>query len=179
VAERPIRLFGDPILRSPADPLDPVSDRARVLVQDLVDTVKVPGRAGVAANQIGVGFQAFSYNIEGTVGYLINPVLVSVSGEPEEMSEGCLSVPGLSFLRRRYPTATARGFLLDGSEILVNGEGLLAQALQHEVDHLNGVLYMEGLEPERKRDALKQIRASEWFQPVSGGGEARTSPGLH
>lgn len=165
MAERPIRLFGDPILRSPTDPLDPVGDRAKALIRDLIDTVKIPGRAGVAANQIGVSFQAFSYNIDGVVGYLINPTLVSVSGEPEEMAEGCLSVPGRSFPRRRYPIATVRGFLLDGTEIEVAGEGLLAQALQHEIDHLNGVLYIEGLEPEIKREALKQVRAADWFQP--------------
>jgi peptide deformylase len=165
VAERPIRLFGDPILRSPTDAIDPVGDRAKALVQDLIDTVKIPGRAGVAANQIGVSFRAFSYNIEGVVGYLINPTLVSVSGDPEEMTEGCLSVPGFSFPRRRWPIAIARGFLLDGTEIEVRGEGLLAQALQHEVDHLDGVLYIEGLEPDIKREALKQVRASAWFQP--------------
>jgi peptide deformylase len=163
MALRPIRLFGDPILRSPTDPIDPTSERAKALVNDLIDTVKLPGRAGVAANQIGVGFRVFVYNIDGTIGYLINPELVSVSGEPEEITEGCLSIPDFSFPRSRYPRAVARGFQLDGSEIEISGEGLLAQALQHEVDHLNGILYVEGLNPEIKRDALKQIRASDWF----------------
>lgn len=163
MAVRPIRFFGDPVLRSPTDPIEPTSERARSLVEDLIDTVKLPGRAGVAANQIGVGFRAFSYNIDGTVGYLINPTLTAVSGEPELMSEGCLSVPDFSFPRLRYPHATARGFLLDGSEIEVSGEGLLAQALQHEMDHLDGILYIEGLEPEVKRGALKEIRQAPWF----------------
>lgn len=164
MAVRPIRFFGDPILRSPTDPVDPTSARARALVDDLIDTVKLPGRAGVAANQIGVGFRVFSYNIDGTIGYLINPTMVSVSGEQELMSEGCLSVPDFSFPRLRYPHATARGFQLDGSEIEVSGEGLLSQALQHELDHLNGVLYVEGLEPDTKREALKSIRGSDWFR---------------
>jgi peptide deformylase len=164
VAERPIRLFGDPILLSPSDPIDPTSDRAQAIVADLVDTVKLPGRAGVAANQIGVSFRIFSYNIDGSIGYLINPTLVSVSGEPELMTEGCLSVPGFNNPRLRNPLATARGFQLDGTEVEVSGEGLLAQALQHEVDHLDGVLYIQGLEPEVKREALRAIRDSEWFQ---------------
>ena len=163
MAVRPIRLFGDPILRSPTDPIDPTSERARAIVDDLIDTVKLPGRAGVAANQIGIGFRVFVYNIDGAIGYLINPRMVEVSGEPELMTEGCLSVPDFSFPRLRYPQATARGFQTDGSEIEVSGEGLLAQALQHELDHLDGVLYVEGLEPELKRDALRQIRDAEWF----------------
>jgi peptide deformylase len=161
---RPIRFFGDPILRSPCDPIEPSSERAKLLVDDLIDTVKEPGRAGVAANQIGVGLRAFSYNVDGEVGYVLNPVLESVDGEPELVDEGCLSVPGLSYPRRRYPRATVRGVLLDGSEVTLSGEGLMAQALQHECDHLDGHLYIEGLEPDTKREAMAAIRESEWFQ---------------
>jgi len=161
---RPIRFFGDPILRSPCDPIEPSSVRAKLLVDDLIDTVKEPGRAGVAANQIGVGLRAFSYNVDGEVGYVLNPVLESVDGEPELVDEGCLSVPGLSYPRRRYPRATVRGVLLDGSEVTLSGDGLMAQALQHECDHLDGHLYIEGLEPDTKREAMAEIRESEWFQ---------------
>jgi peptide deformylase len=164
VAVRPIRVFGDPILRSPTDPIEPTGERAQTIVADLIDTVKLPGRAGVAANQIGVGFRIFVYNIDGAIGYLINPTMVSVSGEPELMTEGCLSVPDFSFPRRRYPRATARGYLLDGSEIEVSGEGLLAQALQHELDHLDGVLYVEGLDPDVKAEAFRRIRDADWFR---------------
>jgi len=163
VAVRPIRLFGDPILKSRTDPLDIPSTRAEDLVADLLDTVRLPGRAGVAANQIGVGLQAFSYNIDGDVGYLLNPHLVRVWGEPEDMTEGCLSVPGLSFPRVRYPSALARGFTLSGEEIEVEGHGLMAQAIQHELEHLQGILYFEGLAPEHKKKALQDIRSSEWF----------------
>lgn len=161
---RPIRFFGDPILRSPCDPIDPSSERARLLVADLIDTVKEPGRAGVAANQIGVGLRAFSYNVDGEVGYVLNPILESVEGEPELVDEGCLSVPGLSYPRRRYPRATVKGVLLDGSDVTLSGEGLMAQALQHECDHLDGHLYIEGLEPDTKREAMAAIRESDWFQ---------------
>lgn len=150
-------------MRSSCDVVDPSSETAKNLVADLIDTVKEPGRAGVAANQIGVGLRAFSYNVDGDVGYVLNPVLESVEGEPELVDEGCLSVPGLSYPRRRYPKATVSGVLLDGSAITLSGEGLLAQALQHECDHLEGHLYIEGLEPEVKREAMAAIRESEWF----------------
>jgi len=163
MAVRPIRLFGDPILRSPCDRVDPSSERAATLVADLIDTVQEPGRAGVAANQIGVGLRAFSYNVDGEVGYVLNPVLESVEGEAELVDEGCLSVPDLSFPRRRYPKATVSGVLLDGTPVTLSGEGLMAQALQHECDHLDGHLYIEGLEPETKREAMAAIRESEWF----------------
>lgn len=163
MAVRAIRLFGDPILKSPTEPAEVSSERAAQLVADLVDTVKLPGRAGVAANQIGVGLSAFSYNIDGVVGYLLNPTLVRVWGEPEEMSEGCLSVPGLTFPRLRHPFALVTGSTLEGDIVEVEGEGLMAQAIQHEMDHLRGVLYFEGLSPEHKKNALRAIRDSEWF----------------
>lgn len=163
MAVRSIRLFGDPILRSRTDVIDPRSATAAGLVSDLLDTVKLPGRAGVAANQIGVGLSAFSYNIDGTVGYLLNPTLLEVWGEPEPLPEGCLSVPGLTYPRPRHPFARASGFTLEGEEIEVEGEGLMAQAIQHEIDHLAGIIYFEGLAPEHKKDALRAIRESDWF----------------
>ncbi len=133
------------------------------LVDDLLDTVRLPGRAGVAAPQIGVNLRAFSYNVNGDVGYMLNPELVDVSGEPELVDEGCLSVPGFYFQRLRYPWARATGFALDGSVVELEGDGLIAQALQHEIDHLDGKLFIEGLDKERKREAMRLIRQSEWF----------------
>jgi peptide deformylase len=163
MAVRAIRLFGDPILKSSTEPADIGSERTANLVADLIDTVKLPGRAGVAANQIGVGVSAFSYNIDGVVGCLLNPTLVRVWGEPEEMSEGCLSVPGLTYPRVRHPFALVQGTTLEGEVVEVEGQGLMAQAIQHELDHLRGVLYFEGLAPEHKKHALTAIRESEWF----------------
>jgi len=160
---REIRLFGDPVLRSACDPVVIGDPRAAALVEDLIETVKLPGRAGVAANQIGVGLRAFSYNIDGEIGYIINPVLVEVSGEPELVDEGCLSVPGFYFLRRRYPFARVTGVDIDGEPIELSGEGLMAQALQHETDHLDGHLYIEGLEPDAKREAMRSIRQAPWY----------------
>lgn len=137
--------------------------KAEALVHDLIDTTSLPGRAGVAANQIGVDQRVFAYNVEGEIGYLINPEIVSVEGEPELIDEGCLSVPGLWQKVMRHPVATAKGSLLDGTEIEIRGEGLLAQALQHEVDHLDGYLYLDRLSLEERKLALKELRQQSWF----------------
>ncbi|MCJ1715329.1 peptide deformylase [Microbacterium sp. M1A1_1b] len=163
---RPIRLFGDPVLRSPADPIAPAalgSPGIRDLVQDLIDTVREPGRAGVAAPQIGVGLRAFSYNVDGEVGYVLNPEVVEVGGEPELMDEGCLSVPGLAYPTSRHPYAKVRGVDVDGNPVEVEGTGLMAEALQHEVDHLDGTVYVMTLAPETRRQALRDIREQDWF----------------
>lgn len=159
---RDIRLFGDPVLKSPCQPVVDLV-RAKNLIQDLIDTTSEPGRAGVAANQIGVGLRAFSYNVEGVVGYLINPKIIKLEGEPVLLEEGCLSVPGLWHKVLRHPIATASGFQLDGSEIEIRGEGLLAQALQHEVDHLDGYLYLDRLSAEERRLAFRALREQPWF----------------
>ncbi|GGA55662.1 hypothetical protein GCM10011490_01880 [Pseudoclavibacter endophyticus] len=121
------------------------------------------GRAGVAAPQIGVGLAVFSYNIDGEVGYLINPVLESAWGEQREIDEGCLSVPGIWAKAPRYEFARARGIDLEGAEVVLEGEGLMAQMLQHETDHLRGVVYLDVLSKEQRRMALKQVRESDWF----------------
>jgi peptide deformylase len=163
MTERQIRLFGDPVLRSACDLIVPGDPRVGGLIEDLLETVEVPGRAGLAANQIGVGLRAFSYNIDGDIGYVINPVLAEVSGEPELVDEGCLSVPGFYFPRRRYPFARVTGIDLDGNPIELEGGGVLAQALQHETDHLDGHLYIEGLDPEIKREAMRAIRQADWY----------------
>lgn len=163
MAVRPIRLFGDPVLRAPSAPIDTIDDGVRALVQDLLDTVELPGRAGVAAPQIGVGLRAFSYNIDGDIGYILNPEIVEVSGDPAPTAEGCLSVPGLWHEALRHPYAKVRGIDLDGEEIVLEGEGLLAQALQHETDHLEGMLFIQRLSPEDRRTAMREIRESDWF----------------
>ncbi|MFF8188638.1 peptide deformylase [Microbacterium sp. NPDC016588] len=160
---RPIRLFGDPVLRAPSAPIETIDDGIRALVRDLVDTVEPPGRAGVAAPQIGVGLRAFSYNIDGDIGYVLNPVLVETRGEPELVGEGCLSVPGIWHEALRYPWSKVVGIDLEGDEVVLEGEGLLAQALQHETDHLDGKLYLSRLPAESRREAMRQIRESDWF----------------
>lgn len=161
--ERQIRLFGDPVLKTVSDPIVSIDDRVRGLVDDLLDSVQLPGRAGVAASQIGVNLRAFSYNVDDEVGYIINPEIVEVSGEPELVDEGCLSVPGLWYPTMRHPFARVRGIDLDGAPLELSGTGVMAQALQHETDHLNGLLYIDRLDKENRRAAMKEIRESDWF----------------
>ncbi|OJX62074.1 MAG: peptide deformylase [Micrococcales bacterium 73-13] len=161
---RDIRLFGDPVLRSACDPVRIGAAGNAGLVEDLLDSVRLPGRAGVAANQIGVGLRAFSWNVDGEVGYVLNPVLVETRGEPEPVDEGCLSVPGVGFPRLRRPWARVEGVDLTGEPVVLEGDGLMAQMLQHECDHLDGHLYIEGLAPEVKRAAMREIRAQDWYR---------------
>lgn len=161
--ERPIRLFGDPVLKTVSTPVEQVDDRVRSLVADLLDSVRLPGRAGVAASQIGVNVRAFSYNVDGEVGYILNPEIVEVTGDLELVDEGCLSVPGLWHKTPRHPFARVRGIDLEGNEIELSGTGLMAQALQHETDHLDGILYLDRLEKDERRAAMKEVRESDWF----------------
>jgi peptide deformylase len=163
VTERQIRLFGDPVLKTVSDPIRAIDAGVRGLVEDLIDSVLPPGRAGVAAPQIGVNLRAFSYNVDGEVGYIINPEIAELSGEPELVDEGCLSVPGLWFPTMRYPFARVTGTDLDGKPVELSGTGVMAQALQHETDHLNGTLYLDRLDKESRREAMKQVRESDWF----------------
>ena len=163
MAERPIRVFGDPVLKTPTERIREVDETVRSLVADLLDTVAIPGRAGVAATQIGVGLSVFSFNIDGDIGYVINPAVEELSGDVVLLEEGCLSVPGLWFPTPRYEYARVTGTALDGKTIVVEGTGLMAQALQHETDHLDGLLYLNRLEPETRREAMRQVRESDWF----------------
>ena len=163
MAFRPIRRFGDPVLRTKAEPITVFDDKLRALVTDLLDTVDAPGHAGIAAPQIGVSAQAFSYNVDGEIGYVLNPELVHLSEEQQEGQEGCLSVPGLGFDTRRAQHATVHGVDLRNEPVTVSGDGLMARCLQHETDHLNGMVYIQRLEPEHRREALRQIRATDWF----------------
>ncbi|AYY13290.1 peptide deformylase [Actinobacteria bacterium YIM 96077] len=159
---REIRLYGDPVLRTVTDEVKEFGEWSHALAEDLLDTLDVPGRAGVAAPQIGVPYRAFSYGIEGERGVIFNPVLVKTSGE-QGGEEGCLSVPGLWFPTQRAAYAAVEGVDADGEPIRVEGEGELARCLLHEVDHLDGIVYIHRLEPSTRRGAMKEIRRSAWF----------------
>jgi peptide deformylase len=163
MAVREIRLFGDPVLKSSCDAITNFDEHTAALVSDLIETTKLPGRAGVAAPQIGVSLRAFSYHINGVVGYVLNPVLVETSGAKQLVEEGCLSVPGLWHMTPRFEHARVTGVDVDGNAIEVSGSGLLAQVLQHESDHLDGLLYLDRLEPEERKLAMKALRATDWF----------------
>ncbi len=159
MAIRDIRIIGDPVLRTPCDWIVDIDDRVASLVDDLLETVDMDGRAGLAANQIGVGLRAFSWNIEGEIGYVLNPKLVEVSAEEiQDGDEGCLSVPELWYPTERAWYAKVEGIDLDGKDVIVEGEGLMARCLQHETDHLEGKLYIDRLDRGTRKQALREIR---------------------
>lgn len=154
---REIRVVPDPVLRTPCDSITEITPAVRRLVQDLLDTVNDPGRAGLSANQIGVSLRAFSYNIDGTIGYVLNPVMEERSGE-QYGDEGCLSVPGLWYKTRRSDYARVRGVDLDGKPVVLEGRGIMGRMLQHECDHLDGHVYLDRLERDERREALRHMR---------------------
>jgi len=171
---RDIRLFGDPVLRTPAEPVTDFDLELRNLVKDLTETmIDAPG-VGLAAPQIGVGLRVFVYHVDDDEpGHLVNPVL-KLEGEPEEDDEGCLSLPGLQFPTPRAPRAIATGFNMHGDPVTVEGTELLARCVQHETDHLDGILFIDRLDPRQRKLAMKAIREAEWSGlPVP---EVRVSP---
>ena len=162
MAIRPIRLFGDPVLRKPAVEVVDFDRELRRLVADLTDTMFAAGGAGLAAPQIGVGLRVFTWFVDGEVGHLVNPEVAPMGEETEQGPEGCLSIPGFTFDCRRHLHVAATGFDLHGEPVRVEGSHLLARAVQHEVDHLDGVLFVDRLDPAARDAALAAIAEAEW-----------------
>ncbi|SDJ25186.1 peptide deformylase [Frankineae bacterium MT45] len=158
-----IRLFGDPVLRTPAAPVTVFDKELRRLVTDLTETMNDAPGAGLAAPQIGVGLRVFTYNVgEDQHGHLINPVLHFPSDEEQAGPEGCLSIPELSFDCRRKLHVVAHGQNEYGDPITIEGSQLLARCVQHETDHLDGVLFVDRLDKATRKEAMKAIREAEW-----------------
>jgi len=162
VAIRPIRLFGDPVLRRRAIEVVDFDGELRQLVADLTDTMLDAPGAGLAAPQIGVGLRVFTWYVDGEVGHLINPRL-DLSKELQDGPEGCLSLPELTYDCIRALSVVASGFNMYGDPVRIEGSELLARAIQHETDHLDGVLFIDRLDPDARKAAMKEIRESEWF----------------
>lgn len=163
MAMRELRYFGDPVLKTACDPVTRFDKATQSLVTDLLDTVSAPGRAGLAAPQIGVSLRAFSYNVDDDFGYVLNPKIVEASDEQHHIEEGCLSVPELQFPTERAKRVVVRGVDMRNEPVTVQGEDVLAQCLQHETDHLDGLLYLDRLATDQKREALRQARQTNWF----------------
>jgi peptide deformylase len=166
MAVREIRLYGDPVLRTVADPVESFGDLTQALAADLLDTLELPGRAGVAAPQIGVPVRAFSYGVDTARGVVFNPVIAELDGT-QTGDEGCLSVPGLWFPTTRADHAVVEGRDAEGRPVRVEGTGELARALQHEIDHLDGIVYLHRLDRESRRAAMRAVRESDWFITAS------------
>lgn len=166
---RPLRLLGDPVLRTPCDPVARFDASLARLVTDLLDTVAEPGRAGLAANQIGSVLAVFSYNVDGGVGYVINPVLAETSGE-QVGYEACLSLPGVSADRRRAAHAVVTGVDLRQDPVTLVGDGEFARVLQHECDHLAGELYIDKLTKHERNAVLRELRRGDLSRSSSDAG---------
>jgi peptide deformylase len=161
VPVKPIRLFGDPVLRTPAQPITDFDAELRRLVKDLEDTMMSAPGAGLAAPQIGVGLRVFTYHVDGVLGHLVNPDL-KLSEECQDGEEGCLSFPGMYFDTPRALRVVARGFDRHGEPVVIEGSELLARAIQHETDHLDGILFIDRMDPAQRKLALKAIRQADW-----------------
>lgn len=168
MAVQPIRLFGDPVLRSRAVEVTTFDRELRTLVQDLTDTMLEAPGAGLAAPQLGVGLRVFTWNVDGEIGHLVNPSL-DLSDELQDGPEGCLSLPELTYDCKRALSVIASGFTMHGEPVRIDGSDLLARCIQHETDHLDGVLFIDRLDADSRKAAMREIRESEWFgleQPV-------------
>jgi peptide deformylase len=165
VTVQPIRLFGDPVLRTPAEPVVDFDRELRRLVEDLTETMRDEGGAGLAAPQIGVGLRVFTFDVDDVVGHLINPVLEFPDEEEQDGPEGCLSIPGLYFDTKRRLNVVAKGFNTSGDPLQLVGSGLMARCVQHETDHLDGVLFVDRLDRPSRKEALRAIRSADWYDP--------------
>jgi peptide deformylase len=159
----PIRLFGDPVLRTPADPVTVFDKELRQLVTDLEQTMLAAPGAGLAAPQIGVSLRVFTYHVDDEqAGHLVNPVLHFPTDETQDGPEGCLSIPGLTFDCVRREHVVAHGQNMYGDPVTIEGTARLSRCIQHETDHLDGVLFVSRLDPDTRREAMRAIREAEW-----------------
>lgn len=154
----PIRVFGDPVLREPARPVESFDAGLRRLAEDMIQTMHEAPGVGLAAPQVGRSLQLIVFDIGDEAGprVLTNPVLKNEWGE-QVGDEGCLSVPGLYYPVRRAQNVWAEGYDLDGHEVTIDAQELLARVLQHEVDHLKGVLFIDRLDAEHRKEAMARL----------------------
>jgi len=162
VSVTPIRLFGDPVLRTPADPVTSFDKELRRLVKDLTEAMLEADGVGLAAPQLGVSLRVFTYYVDDQLGHLINPEVDLVGDEEQQGEEGCLSIPGLYFDCKRHLHVVAKGMNMRGDPVTIEGSRMMARCIQHETDHLDGVLFIDRLDTETRRTALRAIRTAEW-----------------
>ncbi|HEY1641182.1 MAG TPA: peptide deformylase [Streptosporangiaceae bacterium] len=159
---RPVRLFGDPVLRTPAAEVTDFDRQIRRLVKDLTQTLRDQRGAGLSAPQIGVGLRVFVFDVDDVRGHVINPVLDFPDEAAETDIEGCLSFPGIYYDVRRRLNTVASGFDADGRPVRIVGDQQLARCLQHETDHLDGVLFIDRMDAETSKQAMREIRSADW-----------------
>lgn len=165
MAIRQIRLLGDPVLRERCRKVDEVNQEIRQLIDDLIDTMYEADGIGLAAPQIGVSQRVFVYDIreeEHAPGVLVNPRIIETSGKVRE-SEGCLSIPDLSEIVERHVNIVAEGLNREGQPVRLEADGLLSRCLQHESDHLDGILFFDRISPLKRKMLLNK-----WAKGIRG-----------
>ena len=158
----PVRLFGDPVLTTPADQVTTFDAELRRLVRNLDQTLHDQRGSGLAAPQVGVGLRVFVFHDDDVAGHLVNPALDFPDEAEQDGPEGCLSMPGLYFDTKRRLNVVARGYSAAGDPVQVVGGGNLARCLQHETDHLDGILFIDRMDRARRKAAMRAIRAADW-----------------
>lgn len=164
MALRDIRLFGDPVLNTAAAPVTRFDARLERLVADMGETMDHAGGVGLAANQVGLALRVFVYDCQGMRGHLVNPAWVPAGAGMQTGREGCLSVPGVAGSVTRHASVVATGSDVFGRPVAIRATGLLARCIQHETDHLDGVMFMRRMDPSARREAMAMIRGAEWFR---------------
>lgn len=154
----PIRQFGDPALRQRAAEVERVTETHRRLVADMLDTMREAPGVGLAGPQVGVLERIFVWEVGDEHGVVINPVIAERSNETDSAEEGCLSLPGLYYDVERSAAVRVTGIDLDGKPIELDADALLARVCQHEIDHLDGVLFIDHLPEEQRKEALTELR---------------------
>lgn len=164
---RDIRLYGDPVLTSRASEIETFDAGLETLAADMLETMDSAGGVGLAANQIGLTKRIFAFDCShvqgGLRGAIINPQWHPLSQQAQTGREGCLSIPGISLETRRYNSVVVSGRDVRGNALALVARGLMARCIQHESDHLDGILFLQRLEPGLRKDAMREIRSSEWF----------------
>jgi len=164
---REIRLFGDPVLTTRSDEITVFDDALAVLVEDMLETMDDAGGVGLAANQVGITRRVFVYDCshieDGLRGCIINPVWEAIGEDTQVGPEGCLSIPEISEDTERYETVRVSGQDVTGKPVALVASGLMARCIQHETDHLDGVLFLRRLAPEQRKAAMAAIRTADWF----------------
>jgi len=171
VATHPVRLFGDPVLKLPAREVEDLNGSLVGLAESMYETMYEAVGLGLAAPQIGIQRRIFTYDVGEGPHVIVNPEIVESSGE-WVYNEGCLSVPGVNFEIVRPKLVTLRGLGLDGNEVEIEADEVLARLFQHEIDHLNGVLLLDRLEPDERKRALRTLRDRDLAAVPRGAGPA-------
>ena len=152
-----IRRFGDPVLRQRAREVETIGDVHLRLVADMLDTMREAPGVGLAGTQVGVLERVFVWEVEDRHGAIVNPRITRRSSDTIEDEEGCLSLPGLVYPVVRAAAVTVEGLDENGGPVRIEAEELLARVVQHEIDHLDGILFIDRLPDALKREALRRL----------------------